>query len=712
MKPLVKVGVATTIGLAAVATAALLQGWGLLQRLELWTFDLRARGHAAPADDRAAKIRLILIDNASLRWADRENDLPWPWPRDVYTYILDFCAQAGVKAFVFDAMFVHRSAGGLVAHDEALGASIARLPLFVTGVLPSREDGHDTVWPEALPRPGFRVRGLDEWLARRADAAAIRFPTADLPIPQVLQLPTVLGHVRGQPDADDTFRRLPLLSVFDGEVLPALALSAYAAEPAGPGGRPRLREMAVGPEGLVVGERRVPMDRQGCMTLRFRRRGADGLPYRAYSAKAVIQSALQLAAGEPPPVPPDDLRDAVVFFGASAPALYDLKPNPMLAKGSGVWLHATAYDNLVSGDLIRPAPASRVAALVTVMAAATAILASTGRRLREVVLAGMLWPVTLGVGWLAYRWNLWWPMAWPGTAVGLAWVGGLAFNYATEGRQRRLLRRAFSQYVSPAVVDRIAADPGQLQLGGELRTLTMFFSDLEGFSTLAHELEPARVTRLLNTFLSDMVRIIFDEQGTLDKYEGDAIVAFWNAPLDQPDHALRACRAAVRCQRRLAERDAAYRELAGGRRLRMRVGLHTGPVIVGNMGSVERFDYTMLGDAANLASRLEGANRHLGTSVLVSEDTWQALGGALAGRDLGRIAVAGRASPVRVYELAVTSSTLPPLIVEPSAGVEAQLAHLARWEDDPAARAWADHLRRMSASDRAHWDGVRRLTDK
>lgn len=708
------------IGLAAAGLAWLLQWTGSLQRPELWMFDWRARAHARPADDRDARIRLVLIDNESLRWADRENDLPWPWPRDVYTYILDYCAQAGVKAFVFDALFVHRSAGGIVAHDQALGKSIARLPLFVTAVLPSPADGHDTAWPDDLPPPRFHAPDLFTWLHKWGDGDAVSFPTADLPIPEVLQLPTVLGHARGTPDPDDRFRRVPLLSVFDGHVLPSLALSTFLARPAVAGQAPAIEPFSLARDAMRVAGQTIPIDRQGRMILRFRRRQPDGQLYRAYSAKAIIQSALQLAEGQPPLVPPDDLRDAVVFFGASAPALYDLKSNPMQPKGSGVTLHATAYDNLVTGDIIRPAPAAAVALVTALMAMATAVFAAIGRRLREVAAAGVWLAVALGLGFVTYRGNLWWPMAWPGAAVALAWVGGLALNYATEGRQRRYLRRAFSQYVSPAVVDRITRDPAQLQLGGELRTLTIFFSDLEGFSSLAHDLSPVQITTLLNTYLSDMVSILFDEQGTLDKYEGDAIIAFWNAPVDQPDHALRACRAAVRCQRRLAARDAAYRALAGGRPLRMRVGLHTGPVVVGNMGSTERFDYTMLGDAANLASRLEGANKHLGTRVLVSEDTWRLVADKLTGRAMGPITVVGRETPLHVYELLEDEDPSSPRCVEYALALseastgrtDAALARLQRLKTDPACAALARYINSLLPQQRAEWDGVRRLSEK
>ncbi len=716
MKRPVKVLVGVGVGLLAAVAAWAVSQHKRFENIELQTFDMRSQLFALPADDAGAKIRLILIDNESLRWASQENDLPWPWPRDVYTYILDYCADAGVKAFVFDALFVHQAAGGIVSHDEALGESIARQALFVTAVLPSRQAGHARQWPEDLPDSPFVVHGLEIWLAAVRQDAVV-FPTADLPIREVVKSPTLLGHVYGEQDGDDTFRRVSMLSLFDGRVIPAMPLTLFAAEPAGPGLPPRIEPIDLMPNRLTVRGRAVPIDDAGRAVLRFRRPDADGQLYRAYSAKAIIQSALLAAEGDTPLVPPDDLKDAVVFFGASATALYDLKPNPMDPRGSGVSLHATAYDNLVHGMFLAPAWPLPVVAVTLLLALLTAVLAVLGRRLAEILaVAAVGLPLPGAIGVAAYAWGWWWPVAAPSLTVGLAWIGALAFNYATEGRQRRYLRRAFARYVSPVIVDRIALEPGQLQLGGEERTLTIFFSDVEGFSELARQLGPRQVTTLLNTYLSDMASIIFEEQGTLDKYEGDAIIAFWNAPLDQPDHVQLACRTAMRCQRRVQERDAVYRELSGGRPLRMRVGLHTGPVIVGNMGSAERFDYSMLGDAANLASRLEGANKQLGTRLMVSEDTWRLLGDQLPGRDLGRITVVGRDEPLRVYELLAEGDASSPRCVEFAlamneaiAGrIDAALARLDRLPDDPAAKALAEYLRTVTGP----WDGVRHLTHK
>jgi adenylate cyclase len=228
-------------------------------------------------------------------------------------------------------------------------------------------------------------------------------------------------------------------------------------------------------------------------------------------------------------------------------------------------------------------------------------------------------------------------------------VGSSLASYATEGRQKRYIKGAFSQYLSPTVIEELIAHPERLSLGGERRELTIFFSDVQGFTTISEALSPEDLTALLNEYLTAMVDIIQEEGGTIDKFEGDAIIAFWNAPLSLPDHAVRGVRAALRCHAKLGEmRPSIHARI--GKNMFMRVGMNTGPAVVGNMGSKTRFDYTMLGDQVNLSARLEGINKQFGTYFMISASTREKIGGAFPTRELSRVAVVGRKEPVTVYE--------------------------------------------------------------
>lgn len=236
----------------------------------------------------------------------------------------------------------------------------------------------------------------------------------------------------------------------------------------------------------------------------------------------------------------------------------------------------------------------------------------------------------------------------------LSFVASLAVSYMVEGKQRRYLKNAFKQYLSPAVIEQLIADPSQLKLGGERKEISIFFSDLQGFTSISESLSPEALTELLNDYLSDMSKIILDSGGTIDKYEGDAIIAFWNAPARVEHHARSSLEAAWACQKKLEERRADFEKRAGGRPFKMRIGLNTGFAIVGNMGSVSRFDYTMLGDSVNLAARLEGLNKQFGSYTMCAEAAKKQAeesGTILKFRELARAAVVGKSEPVVVYEV-------------------------------------------------------------
>jgi adenylate cyclase len=465
----------------------------------------------------------------------------------------------------------------------------------------------------------------------------------------------------------------------------------------------------------------------------------------------VIQSELRLEAGEAPSLEPADFAGCTVFFGFSAPGLLDLRPTPLSRVAPGVEIHATVLDNLMTGDFLQEAPRGLVVLATLVLALLSVLLMVASRKAwQSVALLVVLLPLPALAGMAAYGRGFWWPVVVGEVAVALSAVGGLVLNYATEGRQRQFIKQAFKFYLSPHVIEQILRNPSQLTLGGERRELTILFSDLQGFTAISEKLDPQTLTALLNDYLSDMTDIVLQEGGTLDKYEGDAFIAFWNAPLDQPDHAVRACHAAWRCQQKLGERRREFQQRTGVE-LRMRIGLHTGEVIVGNMGSRQRFNYTVLGDAANLASRLEGANKAFGTFVMLSETTRSQAAGQIAVREVGLLRVVGRQTPVRVFELlglapegatrsardlpAAATGEKGPMTIpaadpsgEPATARFAEFARglalcregklgeaLAVFEgipDDPVSQAYGRQCRKVLAATGPPWDAVWNLAEK
>ena len=317
----------------------------------------------------------------------------------------------------------------------------------------------------------------------------------------------------------------------------------------------------------------------------------------------------------------------------------------------GTEVHANALENLLTGTYLRPLSTARTLFLLFVLAAIVA--AVTFWR-------GATWGVVAGLGLLAAdmltavlaldQAQLHVPIVGPGLAATFAFLGSVSYVSIVEGREKRVIRGAFSKYLSPIVVDELVNDPSRLKLGGEKRHLSILFSDLAGFTSLSESLEPEALLALLNEYLDDMADIVMSEGGTLDKYIGDAIMALYNAPAAIPDHAIKACRTALRMQRRL---DRLNEEWVKQDRphLGMRIGINTGYPVVGNIGGEKRFDYTALGDAVNLAARLEPACKTYGVAIMISGNTRDEAGDAIVTRELELLAVYGKEEPVPVYEL-------------------------------------------------------------
>jgi adenylate cyclase len=697
-------------GAVGLLAAWLLALAGIVTSFEARTFDWRAR-LLTPRDSGSDAVRLILLDQPSLDWAAKENGLSWPWPREVYGAILDFCHRGGAKAVAFDVLYTEPSTYG-VADDKAFAAAGKQLGNFVLPVFLGRESGKTGVWPADMPPDPLAIEGLDAWLAGIPARDAPVYPKAAFPVPEVAAGAKILGNVSQDPEFDGIYRRVNLFGIFDGRAVPSLPLAArMLAEP----------DMAASIAGhtLRLGPVTVPLDDAGRVIPRWRR-SSD---FKSVSAAAVIRSELALREGGKPDLDPAIFTGRYVLFGFSAPGLLDLRSSPVSGVTSGVEIHAQALQSLLAGDFLRITPqfARWLLAVGLAVAAGLAVSLTTGAVASAVSIVVFL-PLPILLALAAYALGLWLPLALPQAAVVGSLGTAVLIGYATEGRQKRFIKSAFRQYLSPDVIEALIAHPERMSLGGELRELTIFFSDLQGFTGISEGLSPQDLTALLNKYLTAMTDIILEEGGTVDKYEGDAIIAFWNAPLDQPDHAARAVRAALRCQDKLAALRPAFRARTG-HDLHMRVGINTGQAVVGNMGSDSRFDYTMLGDAVNLASRLEGINKQFGTYTMVSQATRDAAGSAFVSRRIACVAVVGRAEPVDVYEPHWPAAAVPladvhtayaeALDVFTAGDFSAALAAFQAIADaDPAATSYVARCKRLLADPPTAWNGVCVMTSK
>ncbi len=655
---------ALIIGLASALAGTILLVTGAVDGPERTTWDWRVRTLASPTsatDD----IVLVLVDQESLQLMSSENAIDWPWPRSFYGLMLEFLSHSGAASVTLDVILEDGGRFGVDDDQDLLAAAEEYGSAIYGAELLRRGAAGEPPWPAHISRPPIAVEGLDPEASTQR-----RFAGASFPHPDVVPPNATVAFVNQENDDDGVFRRYRLLSYYGDQAVPSLGLAPLvaggSATEAGAAPLPLRYERG----DVFVGSTRVPLDREGKVLLRYTTppvagEGADGASpphHEWFPAFDVVISGFNLMTGSEPTLDSAAFAGRHVMVGLSASGLLDLRPTPLDPRAPGVSVHATMLDNLLAGEFMREAPPAASVALLLLLAVAVAFAATYARAswVELVLLAGAVALVPL-LGIAGYRLGYWIPIVAPVVAVAAAGAAANVANYATEGAEKRFIRGAFSQYLSPAVIAELEADPGKLALGGEKRELSMFFSDIQGFTTLSEGLAPEQLSGFLNHYLTELVTIIQDEGGTIDKFEGDAIIAFWNAPLEIEHHPVHAVRAALDCQRRLKELRPLYLRPVGSvdpqtdapgvnREIATRIGIHTAEVSVGNFGSRTRFDYTALGDGMNLASRLEGANKTFGTFVMVSQWTRMRVADAFPHRELGRIGVVGRVEPVTVYE--------------------------------------------------------------
>ena len=634
--------------------------------LELKTLDLRflSRGKIATTGE----VALVTIDEKSLDELGR-----WPWPRVRIAQLLDALVKYDAQVVGFDIVWAEPDENsqfkGLSAVKKKLtelNVENQRLENYLSVAL--KEADTDRILADSVAQSRRAVLGYffhffaQEGLSTKKrvlqenlpplssynlikytseEAAKVPLFTADyaeVNLPDISEAAEGAGYFNIFPDRDGTVRWVPLVIKYQGQHYCALSLAVLQKFL---GNAPlALRVAEFGVEQVRLGDISIPTNEEGRMLINYR---GPQKTFPHYSATDVIHGR----------VPADAFQGKIVLVGATAIGIYDIRVTPFDHVFPGLEVHANVIDSILKQDfLYRPNWVTLFDLLAIILiGVAMGIILPGVKALWGALAAGfILLALILSSKFIFQGIGAWVNITYPILNLVLTYLGITGYRYMTEEMEKKKVRGAFQYYLTPSVVEQMLKNPEKLKLGGEKKDLTVLFSDIRGFTSISERMAPELLVKFLNEYLTKMTDIVFKYDGLLDKYIGDALMAIWGAPLDQPDHARRACFTALEMVeelRVLQEKWAAE----GMPRLDIGIGINVGPMVVGNMGSERRFNYTVMGDSVNLGSRLEGLNKLYGTNVIVSEMTYERVRDEILGRELDSVRVKGKHQPVKIYEL-------------------------------------------------------------
>lgn len=656
--PLIILMAVTALAIAIVKPSA-------LQQLEYKSLDLRfqARG-PIPADPRVV---IVAVDDNSLSEVGR-----WPWSRDVIAQLVDkTLGQYGAKALGFDIVFSEKQANTVDEvmrllsqgnqQDDAMAQHLDWLKTYrtlgdVDAVLESTMRKYkDRLVPGYFfyaqgSNPPALVRSKLEQEAAEMHSLAMtstfsKEAVMSMPhiaaiegnLPRFTQAAEAIGFFNFSPDKDGTVRHVPLMAELNGFVYPSMAMQTLRMFLDWPDMAVVVGELGV--EEVNLGPLSIQTDDGGSMLLNHY---GPGRTFKHISAADILKDRIQ----------GDELKDKVVIFGVTAIGVYDYRPTPFDPVFPGVEGHAVAISNILnSEELQRPPSVEALELLAVLLLSLLAGYLVYGRSAlsQGISIIGFPLLVIVTAQWLFSAHQIWVQEIYLLIGVLLTTVPTTLFGYVIESRKRAFIHKAFSHYLAPSVVENLAKHPESLKLGGEEKQLTAFFSDIASFSTFSENLSPSELVAFLNRYLTAMSDILLEQGGTIDKYEGDAIISFFGAPIDLQDHAERCVIAALRQQKVLAVLREEWKA-EGLPEVHVRIGINSGPMVVGNMGTQLSMNYTIMGDHVNLAARLEGVCKVYRVPILMSKDTYLLARERVSARFVDRVRVVGRSQPVDLYQ--------------------------------------------------------------
>ncbi|MBF0320229.1 MAG: adenylate/guanylate cyclase domain-containing protein [Nitrospirae bacterium] len=594
---------------------------GSFDYFELKAYDLYSKylNPATSSDD----IIIVKIDQYSID-ARSKQATNWPWPRQIYAPIIEYMSEA--DAVFIDIFYTENSFFG-VDDDKMFADAVKKADNVYLALSLTAQQRQTTATEEDF------VRRIE-----LKDNTTTVFSSMNYMVPPIEVLMETAaggGNVTISPDRDGIYRKIPLLFQLRGHTIPYFTLGYLIDKKiAGiAGGRLLVRGMEL-PE-----------------TSHLLRYSTRTEPYRSIPAEAVLQSYVAVNQSEKPDIKKDFFKGKAVFIGLTAAGLYDLKPTPVSSVSTGVHIHATAFDNLVNGSFIKHLGKPYVIMLMFLICLFA--IHSVLRRhslLNNVIAFAASFAAIVSVTAILFRNSLYLDIIPLLNADITSFISALAYSYASEGKQRLFLKTVFTQYMDKKIADHILKNPELLKPGGNTMDVTVFFADIAGFTTIS-EMQTAHETAImLHNVMSELTEVIIAYGGVVDKYIGDCIMAFWGAPVVSESDEINSCSAAVNCLRAL---DQVNKEFAakGCPSISLRIGMHRGDAIAGNMGSNRLYNFTVIGDTVNLASRLESVNKYFKTKIIISEDILTGTNDLFLTRELALIEVKGKSIPVKIFEV-------------------------------------------------------------
>jgi adenylate cyclase len=647
-----------------------------LEIVELKTLDLRfkSRGTMKPHD----AVVLAVIDEKSLNKEGR-----WPWPRSKIAKLIDYLSNDGAKVIGFDIAFLEPDENTNLKLIDQFEQKVESLQLKDDKIEEFIKESklradNDLILANAIKRSQAKIvlghffymnqaalnyridqKDIESQLQRinnskypitmyeepgmQIDPFIAEYiaytPAANIDI--LSQAADSSGYFNMVPDKDGFVRWMPLVFKCGRDIYAPLSIQSvwhYLDQPQ------LMVKVAkdYGIQGIRMGERFVPTAEDGKMLINYL---GPEKTFPHYSLSDIIQGN----------IPKGTFKDKIVMVGATAIAIYDTRSTPFSSLGEypGLEIHATIINNIITKNFLKKPKWTMIfdALAILIIGLFTGVVVRRVGALKGILFSSVLFILYICISyWLFMYWGIWVTIIYPLLTLVLVYISLTVYRYLTEERERKKIKGAFTYYVSSSVVNEMLKHPEKLKLGGDRKDLSILFSDIRGFTTIAERLTPEEVVHLLNEYLTVMTDIVLKNDGLLDKYMGDAIMALYGAPLDLPDHPIKACHSALEMMKELRNLNQKW-TAEGKHPMDIGIGINTGPMMVGNMGSAQRFDYTAMGDSVNLGSRLEGANKSYKTNIIISEFTFERVKNDFTCMELDAVRVKGKKRPVKIYSL-------------------------------------------------------------